>query len=302
MDYQKVIVRPKISSTDEDPVAQALGAQGMSKFAGCPDTFIGAVYDRTLGRYLTGLDENHPDVLNLPQGERYEKQKEILEERAYLEKELGKDLHHTNVDFWSTLPIVMQNGRMYNTRIPMDRIIVGAIKAGKMVPTSKEDIGNPDYLGVHFYIGNEFEDVSDKNLSRGKERKVAVQLESLLDDFEYAVEVATYLNISGVSSKMPKANLDDLLSTFLEKKASNKELFLEVTSLDKTFVRLFNQFTHFKTARLVKFEDGRWVAGKIKLGKTEKESVKKLLSADPIMQSELSRLMEDYLELREHKN
>lgn len=297
MDYQKVVVRPKISSTDEDPVARALGAQGMSKFAGCPDTFIGAVKDRTLGRYLTGLDENHPDILNLPADEREVKQKELKEERAWLEKELGINLHHTNEEFWGSLSIVMQSGKMYNTRIPMERVIIGAIKAGKMVPTSKEDIGNPDYIGVHFYIGTEFEDVSDKNLGRAKERKVAVELEKLLDNHDYAVELGLYLGILGVSSKTPRANLDDLLSTFLEKKPANKEAFLDAVALDKAFVRLFNQFGLFKTARLVKFDENRWKAGKIALGKTEKESVKKLLSADPVMQAELSRLMEDYKEL-----
>ena len=297
MDYQKVVVRPKISSTDEDPVARALGAQGMSKFAGCPDTFIGAVKDRTLGRYLTGLDENHPDILNLPADEREVKQKELKEERAWLEKELGINLHHTNEEFWGSLPIVMQPGKMYNTRIPMERVIIGAIKAGKMVPTSKEDIGNPDYIGVHFYIGTEFEDVSDKNLGRAKERKVAVELEKLLDNHDYAVEVGQYLGILGVSPKTPKANLDDLISTFLEKKPANKEAFLDAVALDKAFVRLFNQFGLFKTARLVKFDENRWKAGKVALGKTEKESVKKLLSADPVMQAELSRLMEDYKEL-----
>ena len=297
MDYQKVVVRPKISSTDEDPVARALGAQGMSKFAGCPDTFIGAVKDRTLGRYLTGLDENHPDILNLPADEREVKQKELKEERAWLEKELGINLHHTNEEFWGSLPIVMQAGKMYNTRIPMERVIIGAIKAGKMVPTSKEDIGNPDYIGVHFYIGTEFEDVSDKNLGRAKERKVAVELEKLLDNHDYAVEVGQYLGILGVSPKTPKANLDDLISTFLEKKPANKEAFLDAVALDKAFVRLFNQFGLFKTARLVKFDENRWKAGKVALGKTEKESVKKLLSADPVMQAELSRLMEDYKEL-----
>ena len=100
--FQTFVVRPKISLTDEDPVSKALGNYKMSKFAGCPDSFIGASFDRTLNRYLTGLDENHPDVLTLPQGEREAKQEEILKERAYLEKELGVNLHHTNEDFWST--------------------------------------------------------------------------------------------------------------------------------------------------------------------------------------------------------
>jgi hypothetical protein len=302
MDYQKVVVRPKISSTDEDPVGKALGAHGMSKFAGCPDTFMGAVYDRTLGRYLTNLDENHPDVLNLPQDEREIKQKEILEERAFLEKELGKDLHHTNVDFWSTLEIRLDRGKLYNTRIPMDRIIVGVLKAGKMVPTSKDDIGNPDYIGVHFYIGNEFEDVTERVVKGKKERRVAIKLEEVIEDFDYAVELSQYLNIQGISSKMPRNNLDDVLSVWLEKKPANKEAFLDAVDTDKAFIRLYNQFLNFKTARLVKFEDGKWRAGKIALGSTEKTSVKKLLSADPVMQAELSRLLEDYKDLGEPKN
>ena len=172
IDFQTVVIRPKISSTDEDPVGKALGQNGMSKFAGCPDVFMGAVYDRTLGRYLTGLDENHPDVLNLPQAERLEKQEEILKERAYLERELGENLHHTNEAFWSTVPIILDRGKLYNPRVPKDRIVILALTAGKMVPTSKDDIGNPDYIGVSFYAGGEFEDVKEKTENRGKEREV----------------------------------------------------------------------------------------------------------------------------------
>ena len=49
---------------------------------------------------------------------------------------------------------------------------------------------------------------------------------------------------------------------------------------------------------LVKYDDGRWMSGKVKLGKTEKESVKKLLSNNADMQSELASLVEDYNEAK----
>ena len=298
-DYQKVVVRPRISSTDEDPVAKALGQHGMTKFAGCPDNYLGASYDGVLGRYVTGLDETHPSVLNLPQEERLAKQAEIIKEREFLERELGVDLRHTNEDFWSTLSIVLDRGKLYDTRNPMDRVIVGAIRAGKIVPTSKEDIGNPDYRGTNFYIGTEYEDVTEKGESRARERKVVLELTKLLDKFDYAIEVGKYLGVPGISDKMPRANLDDVLSDFVEKRNSNKELFLDAVSLPEAHIRLANQFKEFKAVKLVKYEDGKWMSGKVRLGKTEKESVKKLLSADPSMQAELSKLLEDYKELTE---
>lgn len=295
--FQTVVVRPKISLTDEDPVAKALAAYKMVKFAGCPDNYIGATFDRTLQRYLTGYDENHPDVLNLPQEESLAKQKEILEERAWLEKELGVNLHHTNEEFWSVLPIILDGSKVYNTRNPMDRIIVRAIEAGHIIPVSKDDLNDPLFKAANFYLGKEYEDVEDKNQKRNRERTLVIELTKLLDNFDYAVEVAKYLNIAGVSDKMPKANLDDMLSEFLERKASNKDAFLDVVKEKQEFVRLFNQFKNFKQKGLVRFEDGRWKAGKVSLGKTEKESVKKLLSANPDMQAELSRLLEDYKEM-----
>lgn len=300
MDYQTAVIRPKISSTDEDPVGKALAAHGMSKFAGCPDIFMGAKYDRTLGRYLTGLDENHPDVLNLPQEERLAKQKEILDEKAYLERELGINLHHTNEEFWSTVPIILDRGKLYNPKIPKDRIVILAIKAGALAPTNKDDIGNPDYLGTSFYMGGEHEDVKEKVHNKKKERSIAVQVENLLDNFDYAVEICTYLNVpGGITSKTPKDNLDDLLTDWLEKKPGNADDFLAALKEKQEFIRLFNKFRDFKTRGLVRYDDGRWMSGKVRLGKTEKESVKKLLGADPSMQAELSNLLEDYKELTE---
>lgn len=295
--FQTVVVRPKISLTDEDPVAKALGVFKMSKFAGCPDNYIGAQKDRVLNRYLTGLDENHPDILALPQEERLAKQKEILEERAFLEKELGVSLHHTNEDFWSTLPIILDGSKVFNLANPMDRVIIKAIEAGKIIPTSKEDISNPIYKSANFYLGKEYEDVEDKNKLRERDRKVAYGMIELLKDFDYAIEIAHYLGLPNISDKMPKANLDDILSEFIERKAANKDVFLAAISEKKEVVVLFNKFKKFKQAGLVRFEDGKWKAGKVVLGKTEKESVKKLLSANPDMQAELSRLIEEYKEI-----
>ena len=295
--YQTVVVRPKISSTDEDPVAKALAHFKMSKFAGCADNFIGAAYDRKLGRYLTGLDENHPEILTLPQDKRAARQKEIIEEREFLEQELGVDLKHTNTEFWSTIPIVLDGSRVFDTSIPLDHVIVKAIEAGKMVPTSKEDINDPAFKSAHFYLGKEYEDVEEKTNKRDRERKVILELTRLLENFDYAIQVGQYLGISGISEKMPKANLDDLLSEFLERKTSNKDLFLDTMKEKQEYVRLFNQFRDFKVKGLVRFEDSSWKSGKLKLGKTEKEAVRKLLSANPEMQAELSRLIEDYKEL-----
>lgn len=291
--FQTLVVRPKISLTDEDPVTKALGAYKMSKFAGCPDNYIGAAYDRVLKRYLTGLDENHPDVLSLPQDQRIEKQKEIIEERSFLEKELGVSLAHTNESFWSTLDMRIENGKIFNTANPMDRVIVKAIEAGNILPLSKEDSNDPVFKGVNFYIGKEYEDVEDKNKMRGRERTIVRKLDELLENFDYAVEIGKFLNIAGISPKMPKANIEDLLSEFLEKKSTNKELFLEAMKESREFIQLSNKFKEFKAKRLVEYQGGKFHAGKVSLGKTEKESVKKLLSANPEMQAELARLLEE---------
>lgn len=291
--FTTFVVRPKISITDEDPVTKALSAYNMVKFAGCPDNYEGATYDRRLGRYLTGLDETHPDILQLPQNEREEKQKEILEERAELEKALGKDLHYTNEEFWASLPIKIDGNKVFNTAIPLDRVILKAIEAGKILPMSKEDINNPIYKGVNYYIGKEYEDVDDKNKVRDRERQVVKKTLELLEDFDYAVEVGRYLGIQGISSKMPKANLDDLLSGFLEKRPANKDAFLDAMKEKKEFIVLSNKFKELKVKKLVAFVGGKWTSGTLALGKTEKESVKKLLSADPTMQAELSTLLED---------
>ena len=296
-EFQTVVVRPKISLTDEDPVAKALATYKLSKFAGCPDTYVGAAYDRVLNRYVTGLDENHPSILELPQEERIAKQQEILEERAFLEKELGVSLHHTNESFWSTLTIKLDGSRIFNTRNPLDRVMVKVLEAGSLVPVSKDDLSNPEFKNANFYLGKEYEDVEDKNARRHRERNVSKGLSDLLDNFEYAVEVANYLQIAGVSNKMPLSNLDDILSEFLERKSANKDLFLEALKEKQEVVRLTNQFKNFKSKGLVKFEDGKWKSGKVVLGKTEKESVKKLLGANPDMQAELSRLIEAYKEL-----
>jgi len=291
--FQTFVVRPKISLTDEDPVSKALGHYKMSKFAGCPDNYIGAQMDRQLNRYLTGLDENHPDILSLPQEERLAKQKEILEERAHLEKELGVNLHHTNEEFWSSLDMKIDANRIFNTANPLDRVILKAIEAGKILAFSKEDCEDPMFKGINFYIGKEYDDVEEKNRIKGKERKIARKLDEVLEDFNYAVELGKYLNIAGVSEKMPPANLEDLLTDFIDKKSGNGDMFMDATKEKREFIQLSNLWKEFKAKRLVEFSNGFFYSGKVALGKTDKLSVKKLLSSDPTMQAELARLLED---------
>lgn len=300
-EYKTYVVRPKISGTDEDPVSKALGKHGMSKFAGCPDVFFGPAEDRSLKRLLTGFDETHPDILILPADEREARQEEILKEREALEKEMGVDLHHTNIEFWSDLKIVLDRGKAFNTRNPEDRMIIKVLQAGDMVPFSKEDIDNPKYLGCNYYIGNEFEDVAEKTQNRSKDRKVASEVEKLLDNYDLAIEIGKYLMIEGISLGIPRANLDDLLSSYLEKSPANKDTFLEAVSQTEEGIRLYNLFSEFKAVRLVKYEDGRWVHGKVKLGKTEKEAVKNLLSNKPEMQATKAQLLEDFNDLKPAK-
>lgn len=300
-EFKTYVVRPKISGTDEDPVSKALGKHNMSKFAGCPDILYGPAEDRSLKRLLTGLDETHPDILTLPAGEREARQEEIIQERLALEKELGVDLHHTNVAWWSELKIVLDRGKAFNTRNPEDRLIIKVLKAGDMVPFSKEDIDNPKYISSNYYIGNEFEDVAEKTQNRSKDRKVALEVDKLLDNYDLAIEIGKYLMIEGVALGIPRANLDDLISSYIEKKPSNKDSFLEAVDQPEEAIRLHNLFVEFKAVRLVKYDDGRWVYGKAKLGKTEKEAVKNLLSNKPEMQAAKAQLLEDYNDLKAKK-
>lgn len=291
--FQTLVIRPKISLTDEDPTSRALGVYKMSKFAGCADNYIGASIDRTTGRRLTGLDENAPEVLTLPQDERIAKQKEILEERAFLEKELGVDLHHTNTAFWEALDMTMDNGKILNLANPLDRVKYHAIVAGKILPLTKDESSNPEFKGVNFYIGKEYEDVEDKNKVKAKERQVYRKLDELLENFDYSVEVGKYLGIAGVTPKTPKANMEDLLTDFVEKKKANADIFLEAMKETREFINLSNKFKEFRSKKLVEFSNGKFYAGKVALGKTEKDSVKKLLGSNPEMQAELSRLLEE---------
>jgi hypothetical protein len=216
-------------------------------------------------------------------------------------KDLGVDLHHTNKDYWANLKIVLDRGKAFNTRNPEDRLIIKVLQAGDMVPFSKDDIDNPKYLGCNYYIGNEFEDVAEKTHNRSKDRKVASELEKLLDNYDLAIEIGKYLLIEGIALGIPRANLDDLLSTYIEKKASNKDVFLEAVGQTEEAIRLHNLFAEFKAVRLVRYEDGRWMFGKTKLGKTEKESVKNLLSNKPEMQSAKATLLEDFNDLKATK-
>lgn len=291
--FTTFVVRPKISSSDEDPVSKALGNYKMSKFAGCPDNYIGATFDRVLNRYLTGLDENHPEILVLPQDERIAKQKEIIEERTYLEKELGVDLRHTNEDFWSTLDIKIDTNKVFNSANPLDRVILKAIEHGKILPMSKDACDDPEYKGTNFYVGQEYEDVEDKNKNRGKVRIIARKFDELLEDVDYAIAIGIYLGIAGITPKTPKQNIEDLIADWLEKKSTNPDYFLDALKETRQYIELFNKFKEFKIKRLVEFSNGYFYSGKVALGKTDKLSVKKLLSSNPEMQAELARLIEE---------
>lgn len=297
--YKTYVVRPKISETDMDPVGSALAKHGMSKFAGCPDIIYGAGYDRALDRYLTGLDETHPDILLLPHDERELKQQEILDERIELEKQIGEDLSHTNTKFWETLKIVLDRGMSFSTRNPKDRLILKVIQAGDLAPWGKDNIDDPKYITSNFYIGTEYEDVTEKTETRVRGRKISRQLDDLLEKYDFSIEVGKYLGIEGISAGVPPKNLDDLYSSWLDKKTTNGDAFLEAVSLSEEHIRLGNLFKEFRILGLVEFKDSKWYSGKFKLGKTDKEAVKNLCSNKPEFQAEKATLMEKYNELKE---
>lgn len=166
-------------------------------------------------KFITGLDDTHPSVNALPEGERTQKIKEIRQEVAeilfaldgikvdiddvdFWEK--ASKLHPTNAKFWGNIVLKIDNlGRVLNLSNMNDRLLYNVIKGGGIAEVAPSvSIAKTDFNRYKFYL-DEGDALSFNIMGRKDRTKAYSLLGNLLEDTDirslYKMEYITKILI-----------------------------------------------------------------------------------------------------------
>lgn len=186
-------VRPRITDGD----AFGLSNYGLSKWRDTVET-VPCAFDQDAGKWLTGLDENDPKILSLPEEERLKKQAEVTELRKQLEKQTGLDLSATNHAFWENYLILLSdNRRPFIPHLnPKDRIAIEVLKRRGDIPFGAGDLYNSKYTDIKFYIETEEAEANTRTNKRKLEKEAVAASFQLEGDYDRLWKVCYLLSLT----------------------------------------------------------------------------------------------------------
>lgn len=269
----------------------------------------GVALSSKTGKYVTGLDENAPEVLTIKDaGARKKKQEELIQKRTELEEKLGQPgiLDARNAKFWDTFLVPIEVDETGKATIdgavnfdpvnnPSHEIMLIAAKANKMFAFSKEDAYSPSHRDDKFYFTTEEEQTKGERLSNKVKRERSVEMSKLFDgetqDYQKAWEVSYYLGLK------PRVNCGvDKLETELELATTigdKLEKFLKACKMDKEELLINNLFTKAIALNKIKMHpiDKVWYRGGVNYRNSVEESIEYLRT--PAMLTELAQITEE---------
>lgn len=257
--------------------SNGLDRYGIGMFPGTVKR-IGCSFDERTGKYRTGLDEFHPSVQSLPKEEREKEIEWIKATREELEKMIGDPgaLDAKNDDFWELWRVNFEIDESKNVRVngthPLfnpennweHRLALITLNANKVVPLSKKDASNPEFLDSKFLVTTVEEEATFTKDRVRKTRERAVQMAKLFGDesnYERAWNIAYLLDI--VKERVNIDRLEEILEgvtqdkEYLEKflslsKLEDEELALRVTVKQA----IYHDIIKFNTADRVYYRGG----------------------------------------------
>lgn len=207
-------VRPRLTGDD----AYGLSTQGYSKWRDCPD-ILQCAYDTYSKRWLTGLDENDPLILSIPnEEERIAKQEEVRKLRENLEKLTGYDLSANNDDFWSDYIISLSDKTKPFVPFlnPRDRITIEVLKRRGDIPFGSNDLYNAKYTDAKFYIETEESEQSNKKNRRKLEKQALAASFEMEEDYDKLWKVCFLLQLTKTPNES-SASLVGKVDDFIER-------------------------------------------------------------------------------------
>lgn len=217
-------------------------------------------------RYITGLDEFAPEVMNISDPEEKQiKIKTIRETVSYLEKVLSandvdpedkdfwnkvKTLRSDNGQFWSKVRLEIGNEiiTLYPKKDPNDLILLMAIEAGGFSTVAKSlDAARNAKIEPKFYLNKRIVTATKSaSLKRIKNKAVSILndlYENMQEKMFYVAKVID-LSESAYKKSTPKELIYDFLDDYIEGKSYEKsqtaasQKFIEVCNLDMETLKL----------------------------------------------------------------
>lgn len=243
-------LRPKINEQD----SIGLSKYGRSKFPGTVEV-IRPGLDHQRRVWKTGLDEFAPEVQMLPSNEKEKKMKEIVELRESLEKMTGFDLScRESNDFWESETVTVtfsENARPLKPSLnPIDKIKVLWLKAKGNIPFGDDDLYNPRYSGVPFYIETDEMESSKKKNKRNLYKEAISAGVKLEDNYDKLHKICILLQLTR-KVNISQMALSDLLDNYIEVNKNNRnelETFVEYAKMDEqelSALYMFNRALHW---------------------------------------------------------
>lgn len=258
----------------ENPAKGSLGLEreGRSKMPNCVDIIQPS--KGLDGRWRTGLDELATDIARMSDSkEREKKIKEIVAERAELEKLLNQDLSG-NSTFWESFFIEINPKVPLNLDIPLDRVKYHIIMSSDSVAPNMKAALDVKYKDAKYYISREFEEVGDRVAKKRKMAEASSAMLDLLKHPDKAIIVGRFLDLP-VTANMPQDNLFDTFQTYIDEDEKLGSVDKLIAALKKTpeelNIRLI--YTDAITYRVIRFNDGLYQRGSITMGKTPDDVV-----------------------------
>ena len=206
-------IRPKVNQDD----AIGLSKYGKSKWTDSVDVYQ-PLWDSKLKKYLTGLDENDPEVLSIKdKKEREAKQAELVALREKLEALTGFNLLPQS-DFWKNeMMVFSENSKpLVPYLYANDRIKVEWLKRRGDIPFGSHDLYNSKYTDCKFYIETEDEAINKRKNRKNLQKEAIAASVYLENDYDKLFKVCQILGINK-KVNVSGATLIDKLDEWIEK-------------------------------------------------------------------------------------
>jgi len=282
---------------------EQLGQYNLSKFPNTGD-YYGPLYDDNLRRYLTGLDENDPIVLRIPdKKERETRQAEIIETRQRLEALIGTDLTYKNEPFWNgyLIPMVVNmrgDVRTFDADVnPLDELALIVLKRRGEIPMSKAEMHDPRYKNAKFYLTTDVEETSFNKVKIRADRKRGNLMTELFDsesaNYDRAWNIAFYLGLKpkkGQSFDKLEEDLE-LFTTVGNELENSLEKFFDAMKLSNEDLIVANSIKRAYSYGIIKYNktDKLYYRGGLNFRPTIEESIVYLKT--PELSSELTDII-----------
>lgn len=275
-------VRPRVTDGD----SFGLSNYGMSKWRDTVET-VPCAYDHDSGKWLTGLDENDPKILQIEdETVRLKKQEEVKTLREQLEKMTGLNLSATNNEFWESYLIVFSdNRRPFIPHLnPKDRIAIEVLKRRGDIPFGAGDLYNAKYTDQKFYIETEEAEANTKTNRRKLEKEAISASFELESDYDRLWKVSYLLGLTKTVNESTQSLIEKIDEYIERNKKYSDELdkLLIINNLDDGELDGLTIFRKAVKAGVIKFdrETKLYYRGGFNMKGGELESMKVMILPD----------------------